>query len=45
MPIRQVHRQLRLDLGSNWKNLFADFEDKPFAAASIGQVAAGFTCI
>uniref|UniRef100_A0A158R4Q9 ABC1 domain-containing protein n=1 Tax=Syphacia muris TaxID=451379 RepID=A0A158R4Q9_9BILA len=38
MPIRQVHRQLRLNLGSEWKNLFADFEDIPFAAASIGQV-------
>lgn len=39
MPIRQVHRQLRLNLGSEWKNLFADFEDIPFAAASIGQVS------
>ena len=38
MPISQVERQMINDLGSNWRTLFSNFEDKPFAAASIGQV-------
>ncbi|VDD85735.1 unnamed protein product [Enterobius vermicularis] len=38
MPIKQVHRQLRSDFGDGWRSQFLEFEDKPFAAASIGQV-------
>uniref|UniRef100_F1KZ88 Ubiquinone biosynthesis protein coq-8 n=1 Tax=Ascaris suum TaxID=6253 RepID=F1KZ88_ASCSU len=38
MPVRQVHRQLERDLGENWRDNFIEFDDKPFAAASIGQV-------
>ena len=29
---------MRADLGDNWKENFANFNMKPFAAASIGQV-------
>ena len=28
-------------LGDNWRDKLAQFEDKPFAAASIGQVHKG----
>lgn len=38
MPITQVHSQLEKELGKNWRDNFLDFNDKPFAAASIGQV-------
>lgn len=39
MPADQLHKVLNKELGSNWRNdLFSSFEDKPIAAASIGQV-------
>uniref|UniRef100_A0A915EJU5 ABC1 atypical kinase-like domain-containing protein n=1 Tax=Ditylenchus dipsaci TaxID=166011 RepID=A0A915EJU5_9BILA len=38
MPTYQVHRQLENELGSDWRQLFLEFDEKPFAAASIGQV-------
>ncbi|MGX1541753.1 ABC1 kinase family protein [Streptomyces adustus] len=38
MPTRTVHTVLRERLGEDWPDLFAEFEDKPAAAASIGQV-------
>ncbi|GKZ00020.1 hypothetical protein MPSEU_000955400 [Mayamaea pseudoterrestris] len=38
MPKYQLFRQLETQLGSNWRDLFVDFDDAPFAAASIGQV-------
>lgn len=38
MPTNQVHAQLQKELGANWLENFSDFNDKPFAAASIGQV-------
>uniref|UniRef100_A0A915BI37 ABC1 atypical kinase-like domain-containing protein n=3 Tax=Parascaris univalens TaxID=6257 RepID=A0A915BI37_PARUN len=38
MPLRQVHRQLERDLGEKWRDKFIEFDEKPFAAASIGQV-------
>lgn len=38
MPQAQLHRQLVLAWGENWRELFERFEDEPFAAASIGQV-------
>ncbi|MEU0332657.1 AarF/ABC1/UbiB kinase family protein [Streptomyces sp. NPDC006193] len=38
MPTRTVHTVLRERLGPDWRDLFAEFEDKPAAAASIGQV-------
>ncbi|MFD4373522.1 ABC1 kinase family protein [Streptomyces sp. NPDC058486] len=38
MPVRTVHGVLEERLGSEWRELFLEFEDKPAAAASIGQV-------
>lgn len=38
MPTRTVHGVLTERLGEDWRELFLEFEDKPSAAASIGQV-------
>ncbi|MGW0998246.1 ABC1 kinase family protein [Streptomyces sp. NPDC002523] len=38
MPTRTVHLVLEERLGADWRELFLEFEDKPAAAASIGQV-------
>ncbi|MEV7427317.1 AarF/ABC1/UbiB kinase family protein [Streptomyces sp. NPDC091212] len=38
MPTRTVHAVLAERLGEEWRDLFLEFEDKPSAAASIGQV-------
>ncbi|MFF0966323.1 ABC1 kinase family protein [Streptomyces sp. NPDC003703] len=38
MPTRTVHAVLEERLGTDWRALFEEFEDKPAAAASIGQV-------
>ena len=38
MPVWQMEKQLELSLGKDWKNLLSEFDSKPFAAASIGQV-------
>ncbi|MEV6021289.1 MULTISPECIES: AarF/UbiB family protein [unclassified Streptomyces] len=38
MPTRTVHSVLEERLGADWPELFLEFEDKPSAAASIGQV-------
>lgn len=38
MPTRTVHAVLAERLGEEWRELFLEFEDKPSAAASIGQV-------
>ncbi|KYQ58965.1 Chaperone activity of bc1 complex-like, mitochondrial [Trachymyrmex zeteki] len=41
MPAWQVEKVLANELGHNWRNKLAFFEEKPFAAASIGQVHHG----
>ncbi|HET9380276.1 MAG TPA: AarF/ABC1/UbiB kinase family protein [Streptomyces sp.] len=41
MPTRTVHGVLDERLGEDWRELFLEFEDKPSAAASIGQVHRG----
>jgi len=38
LPSRTVYRVLAEDLGPDWRERFTEFEDKPAAAASIGQV-------
>jgi aarF domain-containing kinase len=38
MPAWQRDRVLSSNLGADWRDLFGEFEDKPIAAASIGQV-------
>jgi aarF domain-containing kinase len=38
MPAWQRDRVLSTNLGPDWRTIFADFDEKPMAAASIGQV-------
>ncbi|KAL7887834.1 hypothetical protein AOLI_G00028080 [Acnodon oligacanthus] len=38
MPIKQMTKALNNDLGPNWRDKLEMFEERPFAAASIGQV-------
>ncbi|XP_012728108.2 atypical kinase COQ8B, mitochondrial [Fundulus heteroclitus] len=41
MPTWQMNKVLEQELGPGWKEKLSSFEDKPFAAASIGQVHHG----
>uniref|UniRef100_A0A3P8VGV1 Atypical kinase COQ8A, mitochondrial n=1 Tax=Cynoglossus semilaevis TaxID=244447 RepID=A0A3P8VGV1_CYNSE len=41
MPTKQMMRVISSDLGPDWRERLQDFEEKPFAAASIGQVHLG----
>ncbi|XP_061599861.1 atypical kinase COQ8A, mitochondrial isoform X1 [Cololabis saira] len=41
MPTKQMLKVVEKDLGSGWRDELQDFEEKPFAAASIGQVHLG----
>ena len=38
LPAAAVHKVLVADLGASWRDNFAEFNDRPAAAASIGQV-------
>jgi predicted unusual protein kinase regulating ubiquinone biosynthesis (AarF/ABC1/UbiB family) len=38
MPVASVHKALAEQLGEDWRDKFAEFDDTPAAAASIGQV-------
>jgi predicted unusual protein kinase regulating ubiquinone biosynthesis (AarF/ABC1/UbiB family) len=38
LPTRTVYGVLESDLGPDWRERFTEFDDKPAAAASIGQV-------
>ncbi len=38
LPAATVHKVLAAELGPRWRRRFADFDDTPAAAASIGQV-------
>ncbi len=38
LPASTVHRVLAADLGEDWRSRFESFDDRPAAAASIGQV-------
>uniref|UniRef100_A0A1Q3FGP1 Putative abc atp binding cassette 1 protein n=1 Tax=Culex tarsalis TaxID=7177 RepID=A0A1Q3FGP1_CULTA len=41
MPDWQVEKQLVQELGADWRKKLASFDQRPFAAASIGQVHRG----
>ena len=38
LPARTIHKVLAGDMGEQWRPSFAEFDDQPAAAASIGQV-------
>jgi predicted unusual protein kinase regulating ubiquinone biosynthesis (AarF/ABC1/UbiB family) len=38
MPVASVHKAMAEQLGADWRERFAEFDDSPAAAASIGQV-------
>jgi len=38
LPAATVHKVLTAQFGVGWRDLFADFDDSPAAAASVGQV-------
>ena len=38
VPARTIHTVLAGDMGEQWRSSFAEFDDQPAAAASIGQV-------
>ena len=38
LPARTMHKVLAGDMGEQWRASFAEFDDQPAAAASIGQV-------
>lgn len=41
MPVWQMNKVLEENLGAGWRDQLQSFEEKPFAAASIGQVHHG----
>ncbi len=41
MPVASLHKALAEQLGPDWRDKFAEFDDSPAAAASIGQVHRG----
>jgi predicted unusual protein kinase regulating ubiquinone biosynthesis (AarF/ABC1/UbiB family) len=38
MPVKQLNQTMEESFGADWQDIFYDFEFKPIAAASIGQV-------
>ena len=38
LPAQTIHKVLARDMGEQWRASFAEFDDQPAAAASIGQV-------
>ncbi|KAJ2083840.1 hypothetical protein H4R24_000492 [Coemansia sp. RSA 988] len=44
LPLAQVEKAVRKELGTHWRDGFSSFSDVPFAAASIGQVHEAHLC-
>ncbi|PIA16906.1 ABC1-domain-containing protein [Coemansia reversa NRRL 1564] len=44
LPLAQVEKTMRKELGTHWRDGFLSFSDVPFAAASIGQVHEAQLC-
>jgi len=44
MPAKQLSKAIEAELGTNWRDQFDHFDDKPIAAASIGQVHRYIIC-
>ena len=44
LPVRVVHKVLAKELGEDWRDHFAFFDDNPTASASIGQVHRATLC-
>ena len=41
MPVWQMNRVMNEEFGTGWRDKFSEFDEQPFAAASIGQVHRG----
>ena len=45
MPLWQLEKVMQAELGSDWREKFQEFQNEPFAAASIGEYCAAKLCL